>query len=104
MKPRNVVILDSIKHPKRNAGKHDSGWRKRQMTNQKDYEDEAFEELERQLTKNKVKQVMANLDGELGVYRNDILEEVAREMEKFTFAFGVDTVQSFTAFVRGMKE
>lgn len=74
------------------------------MADQKDYEDEAFEELERQLTKNKVKQVMANLDGELGVYRNDILEEVAREIEKFTFAFGVDTVQSFAAFVRGMKE
>lgn len=74
------------------------------MTDQKDYEDEAFEELERQLTKNKVKQVMANLDGELSVYRNDILEEVATEIEKFTFAFGVDTVQSFAAFVRGMKE
>lgn len=74
------------------------------MTDQKDYEDEAFEELERQLTKNKVKQVMANLDGELSVYRNDILEEVAQEIEKFTFAFGVDTVQSFAAFVRGMKE
>ena len=74
------------------------------MTDQKDYEDEAFEELERQLTKNKVKQVMANLDGELSVYRNDILEEVAQEIERFTFAFGVDTVQSFAAFVRGMKE
>lgn len=36
--------------------------------------------------------------------RNDVLEEVAKEMERFTFAFGVDTVASFTAFVRGMKE
>jgi len=35
--------------------------------------------------------------------RNDVLEEVAVEMERFTFAFGVDTVASFTAFVRGMK-
>ena len=36
--------------------------------------------------------------------RNDVLEEVAVEIEKFTFAFGVDTVYSFAAFVRGMKE
>jgi len=36
--------------------------------------------------------------------RNDVLEEVAVEMERFTFAFGVDTVHSFTAFVRGMKQ
>lgn len=36
--------------------------------------------------------------------RNDVLEEVAAEMERFTFAFGVDTVASFTAFVRGMKQ
>lgn len=36
--------------------------------------------------------------------RNDVIEEVARELERFTFAFGVDTIQSFTAFVRGMKE
>jgi hypothetical protein len=36
--------------------------------------------------------------------RNQTLEEVAREFEQFTFAFGVDTVQSFAAFVRGMKD
>lgn len=36
--------------------------------------------------------------------RNDVLEEVALEMERFTFAFGVDTVSSFAAFVRGMKD
>ena len=35
--------------------------------------------------------------------RNVVIEEVAQEIEKFTFAFGVDTVQSFAAFVRGMK-
>jgi hypothetical protein len=35
--------------------------------------------------------------------REDVIEEVALEIEKFTFAFGVDTVQSFAAFVRGMK-
>lgn len=36
--------------------------------------------------------------------RNDVLEEVALEIERFTFAFGVDTVQSFAAFVRSMKD
>jgi hypothetical protein len=36
--------------------------------------------------------------------RNSVLEEAAQEIERFTFAFGVDTVQSFAAFVRSMKD
>jgi len=36
--------------------------------------------------------------------RNSVLEEVALEIERFTFAFGVDTVQSFASFVRSMKD
>ena len=36
--------------------------------------------------------------------RNEVIEEIARELEKFTFAFGTDTVASFTAFVRGLKD
>jgi len=44
------------------------------------------------------------LDIAVAENRNEVLEEVAAELEKFTFAFGVDTVSSFTAFVRGMKE
>ena len=43
-------------------------------------------------------------DGTAIKVRNDILEEVAAEIERFTFAFGVDTVQSFAAFVRSMKD
>ena len=35
--------------------------------------------------------------------RNQVLEEVAKEIEKMT-AFGKDTIQSFTAYVRGMKK
>ena len=35
--------------------------------------------------------------------RNATLEEVAQELERFTLAFGVDTVHSFASFVRGMK-
>ena len=41
---------------------------------------------------------------DLNPYRNMVIEEVAQEIEKFTFAFGVDTVQSFAVFVRGLKE
>jgi hypothetical protein len=34
--------------------------------------------------------------------RNQVLEEVAKEIQKFT-AFGKDTIDSFTAYIRGMK-
>lgn len=43
------------------------------------------------------------LEQEVAQVRNTTLEEVASELEKFTFAFGVDTVQSFAVFVRAMK-
>ena len=39
---------------------------------------------------------------EAGHTRNDVIEEVAKEIEKFT-AFGQDTVQSFAVYIRGMK-
>ena len=39
---------------------------------------------------------------EAGNMRNDVIEEVAKEIEKFT-AFGQDTVQSFAVYIRGMK-
>jgi len=39
---------------------------------------------------------------EAGHTRNDVIEEVAKEIEKFT-AFGTDTVQSFAVYIRGMK-
>jgi hypothetical protein len=35
--------------------------------------------------------------------RNQVLEEVAKEIEKMT-AFGKDTIGSFTAYIRGMKK
>jgi hypothetical protein len=34
--------------------------------------------------------------------RNQVLEEVAKEIQKFT-VFGKDTIDSFTAYIRGMK-
>jgi len=36
--------------------------------------------------------------------RNEVIEEVAQHIEKCTLAFGKDTIQSFTAYVRGMKK
>ena len=34
--------------------------------------------------------------------RNDVLEEVAKEIEKMT-AFGKDTIDSFAVYIRSMK-
>ena len=35
--------------------------------------------------------------------RNGVIEEVAKEIEKFT-AFGQDTLDSFAIYIRGMKK
>lgn len=61
-------------------------------------EDEAFDEIERKQQRQRVID-----DDDTMCYRNDVIEEVAACIEQFTFAFGVDTVHSFAAFVRGMK-
>lgn len=37
------------------------------------------------------------------VDRNDVLEEVAKEIEKMT-AFGQDTISSFAVYIRRMKK
>ena len=60
-------------------------------------EDEAFAELEKRMKPRVIE------DDDIMCYRNDVIEEVAACIEQFTFAFGVDTVHSFAAFVRGMK-
>ena len=62
-------------------------------------EDEAFEALDKKLNKRN----NVSPDDDIMCYRNDVIEEVAACIEQFTFAFGVDTVHSFAAFVRGMK-
>ena len=36
-------------------------------------------------------------------FRNNVIEEVAKAIEKFVFPFGTDTVASFAVYVRGMK-
>jgi hypothetical protein len=66
-------------------------------------EDEAFEELEKRMGRKEVKEVMGKLDAELDVYRNDVIEEVAKAVEEFRWAFGIDTVSSFAVFIRGLK-
>ena len=67
-------------------------------------EDEAFEELERKLGQKEVKDAMVNLNKELEVYRNEIIEEVATELEReFTLPFGEDTIASFAVYIREMK-
>ena len=63
---------------------HTGGWRKKQIAHMDVYSHPAeFTHL----------------------HRNDVLEEVARELEtKFNLPFGMDTVASFAVFVRGMKK
>ena len=78
-------------------------------------EDEAFEEMALkqghwQHTSGNRKRQIAHMDMHshpaefVHLHRNDVLEEVAQELDKFTGPFGRDTVQSFAAFVRGMKK
>ena len=77
-------------------------------------EDEAFEQLalkqgQWEHTSGWRKKQIAHMDMHshpaefVHLHRNDTLEEVAREIEKFAGPFGRDTVQSFAALVRGMK-
>ena len=72
----------------------------------KEPEDEAFEELSRRqgdwgLQGSRKHQIMRYAENNA---RNEVIEEVAREIDKFAGAFGRDTVQSFAAYVRGMKK
>ena len=69
-------------------------------------EDEAFEELAKRqgdwgLQGSRKHQIMRYAENNA---RNEVIEEVAKELDKFAGAFGRDTVQSFAAFVRGLKK
>jgi hypothetical protein len=68
-------------------------------------EDEAFEELAKRqgdwgLQGSRKHQIIRYAENNA---RNEVIEEVAKELDKFAGAFGRDTVQSFAAYVRGMK-
>jgi len=72
----------------------------------KEPEDEAFDELAKRqgywnMQGSRKHQIMQHIENK---DRNDVIEEVAKELDKFAGAFGRDTVQSFAAFVRGMKK
>jgi hypothetical protein len=72
----------------------------------KEPEDEAFEELAKRqgdwgLQGSRKHQIIRFAENNA---RNEVIEEVAREIDKFAGAFGRDTVQSFAAYVRGMKK
>ena len=69
-------------------------------------EDEAFDELAKRqgdwgLQGSRKHQIMRYVENK---DRNDVIEEVAKELDQFAGAFGRDTVQSFAAFVRNMKK
>ena len=69
-------------------------------------EDEAFEELAKRqgdwgLQGSRKHQIMRYVENNA---RNEVIEEVAQHIEKCTLAFGKDTIQSFTAYVRNMKK
>ena len=68
---------------KQGSWEHTSGWRKRQVAHM---------------------DVHSHPAEFVHLHRNDTIEEVAKELEtKFIGAFGRDTVQSFVAYIRGMK-
>jgi len=61
-------------------------------------EDEEFERIEREKRINKI-----IADQRLYIHRNQVIEEVAQEIEKFK-GFGEDTIASFTIYIRNMKK
>lgn len=72
----------------------------------KEPEDEAFEELAKRqgdwgLQGSRKHQIMRYVENNA---RNEVIEEVAQHIENCTLAFGKDTIQSFIAYVRGMKK
>jgi Skp family chaperone for outer membrane proteins len=72
----------------------------------KEPEDEAFEDLAKRqgdwgLQGSRKHQIIRYAENNA---RNEVIEEIAREIEQFAGAFGRDTVQSFAAYVRGMKK
>jgi hypothetical protein len=70
-------------------------------------EDEAFNEIERQ-AKQRKESVMVAMQRNFEytfyqVTRNQTIEEVAQEIEKFK-GFGQDTISSFAIYIREMKK
>jgi len=86
---------------KQGSWEHISGWRKRQIERDFAAIDDANNIRKKQIAHMDVHSHPAEF---VHLHRNDTLEEVAKELEtKFTGPFGRDTVQSFVAYIRGMK-
>jgi hypothetical protein len=68
-------------------------------------EDEAFEDLAKRqgdwgMQGSRKHQIMRYAENNA---RNEVIEEVAQHIEKCTLAFGKDTIQSFTVYIRKLK-
>ena len=80
---------------------HISGWRKRQIERDFAAIDDANNTRKKQIAHMDVHSHPAEF---VHLHRNDTIEEIAQHLEtKFTGPFGRDTVQSFVAYIRGMK-
>jgi hypothetical protein len=76
-------------------------------------EDEEFERIEREQkriieTQQALREELAHASEAFDIAydnlkRNEVLEEVAQEIEKFK-GFGEDTIASFTVYIRSMKK
>jgi len=75
-------------------------------------EDEEFERIEREQKRiNEEQEKLRNEVADQSLYlhtvvqitRNQAIEEVAQEIEKFK-GFGEDTISSFTVYIRSMKK
>ena len=101
---------------KQGQWEHTSGWRKRQIERDFAAIDDANNIRKKQIYGNLLVDAGCAERGCMGydprdgdavlmATRNEVLEEVAKELEtKFTGPFGRDTVQSFATFVRSMKK
>ena len=63
-------------------------------------EDEGLKYIEKKIMLRK-RAVQADIARNL--YRNKVIEEVAREVEKMQKGFGKDTIDSLTVYIRNMK-
>ena len=75
--------------------------RKYEGINMKTPEDEEFERIDRK--QNELIQVATSLSKDAEDIRNNVLEEVAQEIEELK-GFGEDTIASFTVYIRSMKK
>jgi endonuclease III-like uncharacterized protein len=56
-----------------------------------------------ELSQTESKSLLTSTCETLDKYRNQVIEEVAREVEKMT-GFGQDTIDSLAIYIRGMKK